>query len=124
MKKTILVMEPEALNRYETAIQLRSSGYEVTEAQEPAEAVDLLNKNRYDVLVLGMLPSPGSFGLLLVARLKWPHMRIVVTADVTRDDLENVMFQGVEFMNDPLDAAELEAAVVGLDPDGERITYH
>jgi CheY-like chemotaxis protein len=124
MAKTILVMEPDALDRYETAIQLRSSGYEVTEAQEPAQAVDLLNKNRYDVLVLGLLPSPGSLGLLLVARLKWPNMRIVVTGDVARDDLENVMFQGVEFMSDPLDAAQLEAAVLGLDQDHESITYH
>jgi hypothetical protein len=84
----------------------------------------LLNKNRYDVLVLGLLPSPGSLGLLLVARLKWPNMRIVVTGDVARDDLENVMFQGVEFMGDPLDAAQLEAAVLGLDRDHESITYH
>jgi CheY-like chemotaxis protein len=66
MTKTILVMEPDALNRCETAIQLRSSGYQVTETQEPAQAVDLLKKNRYDVLVLGMLPSPGS--LVLFAR--------------------------------------------------------
>jgi DNA-binding response OmpR family regulator len=117
-------MDPDDLNRWETAIQLRSSGYEVTEAPDPPQAVDLLNKSRYDVLVLGMLPSPGSFGLLLVARFKWPKMRIVVAADVTRDDLEDLMFQGVEFMNDPLDAAELEAAVTGLDPDHESITYH
>jgi CheY-like chemotaxis protein len=124
MTKTILVMDPADLNRWETAIQLRSSGYEVTEAHEPAQAVDLLNKNRYDVLVLGMLPSPGSVGLLVVARLKWPNMRIVVTADVTRDELEDAMFHDVEFMNDPLDAAELEAAVTGMDRDRESITYH
>jgi hypothetical protein len=51
-------------------------------------------------------------------------MRIVGSSDVTRDDLESVMFEGVEFMNDPLDAAELEAAVIGLDRDHESITYH
>lgn len=124
MTKTILVMEPDDLNRCETAKQLRSSGYEVTETQEPAQALDLLNKNRYDVLVLGMLPAPGSLGLLLVARLRWPQMRIVVSSDVTRDDLECVMFDGVEFMNDPLDAAELEAAVTGLDREQESVTYH
>jgi DNA-binding response OmpR family regulator len=124
MTKTILVMDPDDLSRGETAVQLRSSGYEVTEAHEAAQAVDLLNKDRYDVLVLGMLPSPGSFGVLLVSRLKWPGMRIIVMADVTRDELENLMFQGVEFMADPLDAAELEAAVTGLDRDHESITYH
>jgi CheY-like chemotaxis protein len=125
MTQRILLMEEHDLSRYAAAELLRSSGCTVTESSDETQALDLLKKHHFDVLILGMLtPCPGSFGLLVWARLKWPGMRIIVTADVSKAEIEEIIFGEVVFLHKPFDAAELEAAVTGLDRHHGGTTYH
>lgn len=114
MAQSILLMEEHDLSRYAAAELLRIAGCTVTEASDEAQALALLKKHHFDVLILGMLtPGPGSFGFLMRVRLKWPRLRIIVTADVSKGEIEEIILGAVVFLHKPFDAAELEAAVTG-----------
>ena len=125
MAQSILLMEEHDLSRYAAAELLRISGCTVTEVSDETQALALLKKHHFDVLILGMrTPCPGSFELLIRTRLKWPRLRVIVTVDVSKGEIEEIIFGEVVFLHTPFDAAELEAAVTGLERHHGGTTDH
>ena len=68
MKKTILVVEDEPSLRILYETELSEDGYEVDVAESAEAAFKLLEKNRYDVIVLD-IRMPGMNGLEAMGRI-------------------------------------------------------
>ena len=79
----VLIVEDEALVREIAAAAIEDAGFEVIEAANAQEAVDLLN-GRPDVEVLFTdVDMPGKLDGLALANLvhaQWPAIRLVVTS--------------------------------------------
>jgi CheY-like chemotaxis protein len=79
----VLVVEDEILVRMSIADHLRETGFEVLEAGNADEAIDILAA-RFDITIMFTdVDMPGSMdGLKLAAavRHRWPPIRIVLTS--------------------------------------------
>jgi len=79
----VLIVEDEPLVREIAAAAIQDAGYEVVEAANAREAVDIL-RTRADVGVLFTdVDMPGDLDGLALARLvheQWPAIRLVVTS--------------------------------------------
>ncbi len=123
--KMILFVEDESLSRRAFAQILRSKGYQVAEAQNGVEALEVLNtgtevliKKAFD-LVITDLVLPGLHGVNLIhqIRARWPNMPIIVTSGYLSDGPGKVILEGfAEFIQKPVDPAALIAAVRRLLP--------
>ena len=123
--KMILFVEDESLSRRAFAQILRSKGYQVAEAQNGVEALEVLNtgtevltKKAFD-LVITDLVLPGLHGVNLIhqIRARWPNMPIIVTSGYLSDGPGKVILEGfAEFIQKPVDPAGLIAAVRRLLP--------
>jgi len=123
--KMILFVEDESLSRRAFAQILRSKGYQVAEAQNGVEALEVLNtgtevltKKAFD-LVITDLVLPGLHGVNLIhqIRARWPNMPIIVTSGYLSDGPGKVILEGfAEFIQKPIDPAALIAAVGRLLP--------
>jgi len=123
--KMILLVEDESLSRRAFAQILRSEGYQVAEAQNGVEALEVLNtgtevltKKAFD-LVITDLVLPGLHGVNLIhqIRARWPNMPIIVTSGYLSDGPGKVILEGfAEFIQKPIDPAVLIAAVRRLLP--------
>jgi len=123
--KMILFVEDESLSRRAFAQILRSKGYQVAEAQNGVEALEVLNtgtevltKKAFD-LVITDLVLPGLHGVNLIHQIRamWPNMPIIVTSGYLSDGPGKVILEGfAEFIQKPIDPAALIAAVRRLLP--------
>ena len=85
-KITVLVVEDEALILWSTAQDLRDAGYEVLEAGNADEALEILTANPQISLLFTDVDMPGSMdGLKLSAAVAsgWPPVKIIVTSGKT-----------------------------------------
>ena len=124
-RKMILFVEDESLSRRAFAQILRGKGYEVAEAQNGVEALEILTtgaevltKKTFD-LVITDLVLPGVHGVNLIhqIRARWPEMPIIVTSGYLSDGPGKVILEGfAEFIQKPIDPAALIAAVRRLLP--------
>jgi two-component system, response regulator PdtaR len=79
----ILVVEDETFIRMDVVDVLRAAGFEVLEAPDAGEAIQMLERNSDVRLVFTDIDMPGSMnGLKLAAavRDRWPPVRIIATS--------------------------------------------
>jgi len=115
----ILFIEDEAIIRHATAMILRKEGCQVMEAENGSQALDLLSKRDFD-LVITDVSLPDQSGIVLADRIRarWPRMPIIVVSGYTSDEATKFLAQGVatEFVHKPFGAMDLMAAVRRLLP--------
>ena len=124
--KMILFVEDESLSRRAFAQILRGKGYQVAEAQNGVEALEILTtgtevltKKAFD-LVITDLVLPGLHGVNLIhqIRARWPKMPIIVISGYLSETPGKVILEGfAEFIQKPIDPAALIAAVRRLLPE-------
>lgn len=124
--KMILFVEDESLSRRAFAQILRAKGYQVAEAQNGVEALEILTtgtevltKKAFD-LVITDLVLPGLHGVNLIhqIRARWPKMPIIVISGYLSETPGKVILEGfAEFIQKPIDPAALIAAVRRLLPE-------
>ena len=123
--KMILLVEDDSLSRRAFAQILRAEGYQVAEAENGAEALEILTTgaevltNEAFDLVIADLVLPGLHGVNLVhqIRARWPKMPIIVISGYLSDGPGKVILEGfAEFIQKPIDSAALIAAVRRLLP--------
>jgi len=87
MKKKILVIEDEPVMRKMIANRLKSSGYEVLEAEDGNEGVDKVKETKPD-LVISDLALPNMTGNVIVRILKmseeFKHIPIIIVSAFIR----------------------------------------
>jgi|RhiMetdeSRZDD1v2_1073273.scaffolds.fasta_scaffold108943_4 DNA-binding NtrC family response regulator len=112
----ILLVEDEAESRYTLARILRHHGYDVMEAADGNEALDLLEKSHFDV-VISDLRMPHQTGLVLVAHIhvKWPQMPVLLMSGYLSEDAGKLLSEGwAKFIHKPVYPSDLIATVQRL----------
>ena len=97
-KRVLLADDDEAIRALICSI-LTDAGYNVYAACDGLEAVDLLKKRRYDVLLTDYhMPKMDGLELLDLAQAMWPDLPVIVaTSDALFDraDLLNIVRSAV-----------------------------
>jgi CheY-like chemotaxis protein len=109
----ILLVEDEPKSRYALARTLRTHHYDVTEVGGGNEALALLNKSHFD-LVITDLKMPDQSGLVLLAhiRAKWPRMPLIMMSGYLSEAAGKIVADGFsEFLRKPIDPPILIATV-------------
>jgi DNA-binding NtrC family response regulator len=109
----ILLVDDEPQLRYALARILRRHGYDVMEAANANEAIALLEKSPFD-LVLTDLQMPGQSGLVLTARIrvKWPETPIIIMSGHLSEAAGKIVAQGwVEFIHKPIESSTLISTI-------------
>ena len=116
MTLRILVIEDEALMLKALAFRLKKDGYEVFTAPDGAEAMEMINKMHFDLIITDiMLPFIG--GLEIVSKVRsnpvTQNIPIIVLSAV---GLENIVMEAFElgaddFITKPFNLNELSIRV-------------
>jgi two-component system, response regulator PdtaR len=94
----VLVVEDEVLLRVYIAAELQDEGFQVFEAANATEAIDIIRKNPRIHLLFTDVDMPGTMdGVRLAAfvRDRWPPIKIIVTSGHRMLDNENLPVEGV-----------------------------
>jgi CheY-like chemotaxis protein len=92
-RPVVLIVEDEFLLRMNAVDMIRAAGFEVVEAANADEAIDILETRRDITVVFTDIQMPGSMDGLKLARAvrgRWPPIKIVATSghvDVAETDL-------------------------------------
>ncbi len=112
-KTVILIVEDEPVQRMNMIDMVERAGYEVVEASNADQAVEILER-RLDIrIVFTDIEMPGSMdGLKLAAavRDRWPPIEIIVTTAGQPPDPERLPARSI-FVSKPIRRAEAIAAI-------------
>ena len=114
-----LVVDDDALNRLVAATMLQRMGLEVTVACDGLEAIELLERARYDVVFLDcQMPEMDGYEAARVLRARGSRVPLVAfTANVTSDDRARCLAAGMDdFVCKPVSERDLAAAVARWSP--------
>ncbi len=118
MAARVLVVDDEAYIRDLIRDTLRSRQYEVGTASNGSEALDVLSRGTYDLLVTDVV-MPGMNGLDLVkqVRRQHPRVRIIVLTGFPRSaDIGDFLAEGVDdFLSKPFRANDLVTVIRRLE---------
>lgn len=112
MPKRILVIDDDPLIRQSVERFLCAQGYEVHEAQDGDEALDLLDEFRFD-LVLSDVHAPRLQGIDLLSHLRSisPDMPIIIMTVSPYGNLSATPARGVVCISKPLLFADLGSKI-------------
>lgn len=108
-RPVVLVVEDEFLLRMDAVDMIAAAGFEVVEAGNADEAIEILESRRDITVVFTDIQMPGSMDGLKLARAvrgRWPPIKIVATSghpDVGETDLP----EGGRFLPKPYSPAEV-----------------
>ena len=108
-RPVVLLVEDEQLLRMDAVEMIRSAGFEVIEAANADDAIEILEVRRDITLVFTDIQMPGSMDGLKLARAvrgRWPPIKIVATSglvDVGEKDLP----EGGRFLAKPYSREQL-----------------
>lgn len=113
MAQNILVVEDDALTRTNLCQALQHVGYEVTEARDGNQAVELLDEHRFDLVVADfVLPKLHGFYLVDCIHSRWPQIPLLIISGYLSKKAAEVLFAGsAEFIAKPIDAEILLSTV-------------
>ncbi|MGH9201886.1 MAG: response regulator, partial [Vicinamibacterales bacterium] len=105
---SLLVVDDNEDNRDVLARRLRQKDYVVTVAEDGSEALELVEKGSYDLILLDVT-MPGTGGLEVLSRLRTQHSEtqlpiIMVTARAERADIVEAFRLGAnDYVTKPID---------------------
>lgn len=108
----ILVVDDLPTNRQVIAIHLSRSGIRIDEAGDGAEALDLIRRHTYDLVLMDIyMPTMNGYEATRVIRKHWSASRLPVigiTASTEEDDLRECIASGMNcFLLKPLSREKL-----------------
>ena len=114
----ILLVENEVITRNAFADALRREGHQVIEAEDGAQALSLLEKSHFDLVMTDLImPRINGFELTAEIRRKSPHMPIILISAFLSEEGGRIISGGsAEFLHKPVDSADLIASVQRLLP--------
>jgi len=104
---SLLIVDDNALNRELIALQLKRSGYAVTEATCGQEALSVLKEQSFDLILLDIM-MPGMNGIEVLEVIRKDHSMlnlpiIMVTADDLEDSIVDALQKGAnDYLIKPL----------------------
>jgi CheY-like chemotaxis protein len=115
-RPVVLIVEDESLLRMDAADMIRAAGFEVVEAANADQAIEILEVRRDITLVFTDIQMPGSMDGLKLAhavRGRWPPIKIVATSGhigVHETDLP----EGGRFLAKPYSPTEITGVLRAL----------
>ena len=112
-RPVVLIVEDELLLRMDAADAIKSGGFEVVEAANADDAIEILEARADIAVVFTDIQMPGSMDGLKLARAvrgRWPPIKIVATSglvDVGEKDLP----EGGRFLPKPYHPRQLAAVL-------------
>jgi CheY-like chemotaxis protein len=112
-RPVVLIVEDELLLRMDAADAIKAGGFEVVEAANADDAIEILEARPDITVVFTDIQMPGSMDGLKLARAvrgRWPPIKIVATSglvDVGEKDLP----EGGRFLPKPYHARQLAAVL-------------
>ena len=120
VRPVVLIVEDEFLLRMDAADMIAAAGFEVLEAGNAEEAIDILESRRDIRVVFTDIQMPGSMDGLKLARAvrgRWPPIKIVATSgrvNIRETDLP----EGGRFLPKPYSAVEVTGVLRELTAGG------
>ena len=108
MAPLVLLVEDEILVRLTAAVGLEEAGFAVLEADDAAQALEILSSHDVIFAVFTDVNMPGSLDGIDLAQLvhdRWPDVRILVTTGGA--DLSGGLPDGSEFLAKPYHAEQV-----------------
>src|SRR5260370_27369392 len=118
-RPVVLMVEDEFVLRKEAVDMIAAAGFEVVEAGNADEAIDILEARRDITVVFTDIQMPGSMDGLKLARAvrgRWPPIKIVATSgqgDLREMDLP----EGGRFLRKPYSSGEIAGLLRELTAD-------
>jgi len=111
----IMVVEDEGIIRFHLIYLLEKAGYTVTEATTGADALELVKKQSYDLMLLDIM-MPQMSGLEVVERLQQSHTNLPVIILTANAALNSAIFAAktdivVDYLLKPIDRENLLEAI-------------
>ena len=112
MPKKILVVDGDPLIRQDLSLFLRQEGYEVNAARDGDEALYMLDKFRFD-LVLSDLHLPRLKGMAVLSHLRSisPYIPIIIMTENRHGDLSTPRARGVAWISKPISFEDLRSQI-------------
>jgi CheY-like chemotaxis protein len=116
MAARILLVEDESIIRMNLADVLRGEGYEVEEARDGSQAVQLFVSQHFDLVVTDLvMPQLDGFKLIARVRSMSPGIPVIlITAYLSRQAGKAILEGSSEFLAKPIQPDELITAVKHL----------
>ena len=97
-QKRILVAEDEKPMAHALQLKLKNSGYEVSVAYNGQEALDLVNKEKIDLVLLDLvMPVLDGFGFLESLKKEQKTIPVIITSNLSQgEDKEKAESLGVK----------------------------
>ena len=108
-RPVVLLVEDEELLRMDAVEMIRSAGFDVVEAANADDAIEILEARRDITVVFTDIQMPGSMDGLKLARAvrgRWPPIKIVATSGLV-DVGENDLPEGGRFLAKPYSPNDL-----------------
>ncbi|HWA89827.1 MAG TPA: response regulator [Rhizomicrobium sp.] len=116
MPASILVTEDEILVRAIAVEVLQDAGYEVREAGDGRQALDMLESFAADLLITDIqMPRMNGYQLAEEALSRWPKLKILLVTGYTRENEPEVVRKaGLRTLQKPFDVERLPGVVAEL----------
>jgi CheY-like chemotaxis protein len=112
----ILLVEDESITRASLADLLRKESYDIEEARDGAEASELFEKQRFDLVITDLvMPQLNGFKLIASVRSKSPKTPVIlITAYLSPDSGKAVVQGQAELITKPIEPDILLSTVKHL----------
>lgn len=107
--RKVLVVEDEAIVRFDISEHLASHGYEVLEAVDTEDAFTVLDARSDVGFLLTDIGMPGLLDGLMLAKFaaeRWPHVKMVVISGQRQAEVSDLP-DGAVFLSKPVDLDDL-----------------
>jgi CheY-like chemotaxis protein len=111
-RPVVLIVEDEFLLRMDAVDMIAAAGFEVVEAGNADEAIEILEARRDITVVFTDIQMPGSMDGLKLARAvkgRWPPIKIVATSGVVR---ETDLPEGGRFLPKPYSPVQVTGVLL------------
>ena len=116
----ILLVEDDAICRMDFVQKLRAYGYDVLEATDGAEAIDLLEKHhpKIELVITDMaLPKVHGFNLVLNIQARWPKTPVImVSGYLSEESGHAILGKHIDVLQKPFRPSALIALVQRIAP--------
>ncbi|HVU20009.1 MAG TPA: response regulator [Rhizomicrobium sp.] len=112
----VLVVEDEPLVRMVAVEVLRDSGYEVLEAGDGLEALEVLRGSAVDVLITDVqMPRMNGYQLAEAAIDRWPGLKVLIVTGYARENVSaRIASAAIHTIHKPFDIDRLPLLVAEL----------
>jgi CheY-like chemotaxis protein len=112
----VLVTEDEVLVRAIAVEVLQDAGYEVAEAGDGRQALDVLESRPFDLLITDIqMPRMNGYQLAEQALERWPGLKILLVTGYTRENEPEIVRRAqLRTLQKPFDVDRLPSIVAEL----------